>query len=86
MGRVTATKRLLHKYGYPPDLRDAAVQNVLQQAEALAAEWSPNADHETAFLCASASTIRWLIVGRRRGREEADTRHPTQARNDSTLT
>lgn len=32
-------KRLLRKYGYPPDLRDAAVQNVLQQAEAMAAEW-----------------------------------------------
>jgi hypothetical protein len=28
-------KRLLRKYGYPPDLQDAAVQNVLQQAEAL---------------------------------------------------
>src|SRR5262249_60409132 len=25
-------KRLLRKYGYPPDLQDAAVQNVLQQA------------------------------------------------------
>ncbi len=33
-------KRLLRKYGYPPDLQDAAVQNVLQQAEALAAEWA----------------------------------------------
>jgi hypothetical protein len=33
-------KRLLQKYGYPPDLQDAAVQNVLQQAEALSAEWS----------------------------------------------
>jgi type I restriction enzyme, R subunit len=32
-------KRLLRKYGYPPDLQDAAVQNVLQQAEALSAEW-----------------------------------------------
>ena len=31
-------KRLLRKYGYPPDLQDAAVQNVLQQAEALSAE------------------------------------------------
>jgi type I restriction enzyme R subunit len=30
-------KRLLRKYGYPPDLQDAAVQNVLQQAEALSA-------------------------------------------------
>jgi hypothetical protein len=28
------------QYGYPPDLQDAAVQNVLQQAEALAAEWA----------------------------------------------
>jgi type I restriction enzyme R subunit len=32
-------KRLLRKYGYPPDLQDAAVQNVLQQAEAFSAEW-----------------------------------------------
>ena len=28
------------KYGYPPDLQDAAVQNVLQQAEALASAWA----------------------------------------------
>jgi type I restriction enzyme R subunit len=33
-------KRLLRKYGYPPDLQDTAVQNVLQQAEALSAEWA----------------------------------------------
>ncbi|MCX8146094.1 MAG: type I restriction endonuclease subunit R [Azovibrio sp.] len=33
-------KRILRKYGYPPDLQDAAVQTVLQQAEALSAEWS----------------------------------------------
>ena len=33
-------KRLLRKYGYPPDFQDAAVQNVLQQAEALSAEWA----------------------------------------------
>ena len=25
---------------YPPDLQDAAVQNVLQQPEALSAEWA----------------------------------------------
>ena len=31
-------KRILRKYGYPPNLQDAAVQNVLQQAEALSAE------------------------------------------------
>ena len=33
-------KRILRRYGYPPDLQDAAVQNVLQQAEALSAEWA----------------------------------------------
>jgi type I restriction enzyme R subunit len=33
-------KRILRKYGYPPDMQDAAVQNVLQQAEALSAEWA----------------------------------------------
>ena len=31
-------KRILRKYGYPPDLQDAAVQNVLQQAEILSAD------------------------------------------------
>jgi type I restriction enzyme, R subunit len=33
-------KRLLRKYGYPPDLQDSAVLNVLRQAEALSAEWA----------------------------------------------
>lgn len=33
-------KRILRKYGYPPDLQDEAVQTVLQQAEALSSEWS----------------------------------------------
>jgi len=33
-------KRLLRRYGYPPDLQDSAVQNVLRQAEALSAEWA----------------------------------------------
>jgi type I restriction enzyme R subunit len=33
-------KRVLRKYGYPPDLQDAAVQKVLQQAEMLSAEWA----------------------------------------------
>ena len=32
-------KRILRKYGYPPDLQDAAVQTVIQQAELLAAAW-----------------------------------------------
>ncbi len=34
-------KRILRKYGYPPDLQDAAVQTVLQQAELLSASWQP---------------------------------------------
>lgn len=31
-------KRILRKHGYPPDLQDAAVRNVLRQAEALSAQ------------------------------------------------
>ena len=45
--RVTArarmqvlVKRILRKYGYPPDLQDAAVRTVLQQAEVLSARWA----------------------------------------------
>ena len=33
-------KRLLRTHGYPPDLQDAAVQTVLQQAEVLSAQWA----------------------------------------------
>lgn len=33
-------KRILNKYGYPPDLQDAAVQTVLKQAELLCADWT----------------------------------------------
>ncbi|MBV8094389.1 MAG: DUF3387 domain-containing protein, partial [Acetobacteraceae bacterium] len=33
-------KRILRKYGYPPDLQDSAVQTVLEQAEELSAEWA----------------------------------------------
>ncbi|MEI7733119.1 MAG: type I restriction endonuclease subunit R [Verrucomicrobiota bacterium] len=32
-------KRILKKYGYPPDLQDEAVKTVLMQAELLCAEW-----------------------------------------------
>ncbi len=32
-------KRILKKYGYPPDLQDAAVQTVLAQAELLCGDW-----------------------------------------------
>ena len=30
----------MRKHGYPPDLQDAAVQTVLQQAEVLSARWA----------------------------------------------
>jgi type I restriction enzyme R subunit len=33
-------KRILNKYGYPPDLQEEAVRTVLQQAELLCAEWA----------------------------------------------
>lgn len=33
-------KRILNKYGYPPDLQDAAVKTVMQQAELLCADWA----------------------------------------------
>ena len=33
-------KRILNKYGYPPDLQDAAVKTVLMQAELLCADWA----------------------------------------------
>ena len=32
-------KRILNKYGYPPDLQDDAVKTVLAQAELLCAAW-----------------------------------------------
>ncbi|MBL9183155.1 MAG: type I restriction endonuclease subunit R [Verrucomicrobiaceae bacterium] len=32
-------KRILNKYGYPPDLQEAAVKTVLEQAELLCADW-----------------------------------------------
>jgi type I restriction enzyme R subunit len=33
-------KKILRKYGYPPDLQDSAVQTVLQQAESLSNNWA----------------------------------------------
>ena len=41
-------KRILNKYGYPPDLQEEAVKTVLQQAELLCAEWV-NRIHGQAF-------------------------------------
>lgn len=32
-------KRILNKYGYPPDLREEAVKTVLMQAQLFCADW-----------------------------------------------
>ena len=32
-------KRILRKYGYPPDKQEKATQTVLEQAEVLSQEW-----------------------------------------------
>jgi Domain of unknown function (DUF3387). len=32
-------KRILNKFGYPPDLQEEAVKTVLRQAELLCADW-----------------------------------------------
>ena len=32
-------KRILNKYGYPPDLQEEAMKTVLMQAELLCADW-----------------------------------------------
>jgi type I restriction enzyme R subunit len=32
-------KRILRKYKYPPDMQDAAVELILQQAQALGESW-----------------------------------------------
>jgi type I restriction enzyme R subunit len=37
--RVTV-KRVLRKYGYPPDLQEKATETVLEQAALLSAEWA----------------------------------------------
>jgi type I restriction enzyme R subunit len=34
-------KRILNKYGYPPDLQEEAVKTVLMQAELLCGDWAP---------------------------------------------
>lgn len=36
----TIVKRLLRKYGYPPDLQEKATQIVLEQAEVIAKDWA----------------------------------------------
>ena len=34
------SRRILRKYGYPPDKQEKATQTVLQQAELLCADWA----------------------------------------------
>lgn len=36
----TMVKRILRKYGYPPDKQEKATQTVLQQAELLCKDWA----------------------------------------------
>lgn len=43
-GMRVLVKRILRKYGYPPDLQDDAVQTVLRQAEASSSAWSGGAE------------------------------------------
>jgi type I restriction enzyme R subunit len=38
-GIRVAVRRILNKFGYPPDLQDSAVQTVLLQAETLCRDW-----------------------------------------------
>jgi type I restriction enzyme R subunit len=33
-------RRILRKYGYPPDMQEKATQTVLEQAEAIAKDWA----------------------------------------------
>jgi len=36
----TIVKRLLRKYGYPPDKQEKATQTVIRQAETLCKDWA----------------------------------------------
>jgi type I restriction enzyme R subunit len=33
-------KRILRKYGYPPDKREKTTQTIIEQAEAIAKDWA----------------------------------------------
>jgi type I restriction enzyme R subunit len=35
-----AVKKILKKYGYPPDKQEKATQTVLEQAEVIAKDWA----------------------------------------------
>ena len=38
MAKIVAVKRLLRRYGYPPDMQQLATETVLKQAERIAEE------------------------------------------------
>ncbi len=40
-------KRILNKYGYPPDLQEEAVKTVLMQAELLCTDWAESTGGQT---------------------------------------
>jgi type I restriction enzyme, R subunit len=40
-------RRVLNKFGYPPDLQEAAVKTVVQQAELLCADWASETRHSS---------------------------------------
>ena len=41
MAKLTeSVRRILRKYGYPPDKQEKATQTVLEQAKLLCAEWA----------------------------------------------
>jgi type I restriction enzyme R subunit len=37
-------KKILRKYGYPPDMQESATKTVLKQAEVIAKDWAENQD------------------------------------------
>jgi len=40
LARSISVKRILRKYGYPPDKQEKATMTVLQQAELIAKDWT----------------------------------------------
>ncbi len=42
----TLVKRILRKFGYPPDLLEQATKTVLEQAETLSAAWTESLSYD----------------------------------------
>ena len=51
-------KRILNKYGYPPDLQDQAVKTVLMQAELLCADWASGPEGDATPSARTTAQIR----------------------------